>query len=86
MTATVRAVPLHTLSATVNPCAHRPRSFRHCPLARAGLLVRLHAFVALTVTSLLVAVLGGISLADIAGVIEEGMGSTLGYIAGIIGL
>ena len=50
------------------------------------LAVRLHAFVALLLTSLLVAVLGGIPLSDIAGVIEEGMGSTLGYIATVIGL
>jgi len=50
------------------------------------LAVRLHAFVALLLTSLLVAVLGGIPLSEIAGVIEEGMGSTLGYIATVIGL
>jgi gluconate transporter len=69
------------------------------PLALAGLVlcavalllvlvlyVRLHAFVALLLTSLLVALLGGIPLADIVGVIEDGMGSTLGYIATVIGL
>jgi len=50
------------------------------------LYVRLHAFVALLVTSLFVALLGGIPLSEIAGVIEEGMGSTLGYIATVIGL
>ena len=50
------------------------------------LAVRLHAFVALLLTSLLVAVLGGIPLSEIAGIIEEGMGSTLGYIATVIGL
>jgi gluconate transporter len=50
------------------------------------LYVRLHAFVALLLTSLLVAVLGGIPLSQIAGVIEDGMGSTLGYIATVIGL
>ncbi|MFB6099565.1 MAG: GntP family permease [Salinibacter sp.] len=50
------------------------------------LYVRLHAFVALLLTSLLVAVLGGLPLSDVAGVIEEGMGSTLGYIATVIGL
>jgi gluconate transporter len=69
------------------------------PLALAGLVlcavalllvlvlyVRLHAFVALLLTSLLVALLGGIPLTDIVGVIEDGMGSTLGYIATVIGL
>ena len=45
------------------------------------LVVRLHAFVALLVTSLTVAVLGGIPPGEIAGIIQEGMGSTLGYIA-----
>lgn len=50
------------------------------------LAVRVHAFVALLLTSLLVALLGGIPLTEIAGVIEEGMGSTLGYIAVVIGL
>lgn len=50
------------------------------------LVVRCPAFVALLVTSLIVAVLGGIPPADIAGVIQEGMGSTLGYIAIVIGL
>lgn len=69
------------------------------PLALAGLVlcavalllvlvlyVRLHAFVALLLTSLVVALLGGIPLTDIAGVVEDGMGSTLGYIATVIGL
>ena len=50
------------------------------------LVARVHAFVALLLTSLLAAILGGIPLADIAGIIEEGMGSTLGYIAVVIGL
>lgn len=50
------------------------------------LYVRLHAFVALLLTSLVVALLGGIPLTDIAGVVEDGMGSTLGYIATVIGL
>jgi len=50
------------------------------------LVGRVHAFVALLLTSLLAAILGGIPLADIAGIIEEGMGSTLGYIAVVIGL
>jgi gluconate transporter len=50
------------------------------------LWVRLHAFVALLLTSLFVAILGGIPLSDIAGIVEDGMGSTLGYIATVIGL
>lgn len=48
--------------------------------------MRLHAFVALLLTSLFVAVLGGIPLSEIAGVVEDGMASTLGYIATVIGL
>ncbi len=50
------------------------------------LYVRLHAFVALLLTSLVTALLGGIPLSEIAGVIETGMGDTLGYIATVIGL
>jgi len=53
-----------------------------------GLVVflRLHAFVALLLTSLVVAVLGGIPLAEIGNLIQLQMGSTLGYIAVVIGL
>ena len=53
-----------------------------------GLVVifRLHAFVALLLTSLVVAVIGGIPLAEIADLIQRQMGSTLGYIAVVIGL
>lgn len=47
---------------------------------------RIQAFVALLIASLFVAVIGGIPPAEIAGVIQEGMGNTLGYIAIIIGL
>jgi len=50
------------------------------------LLVRLHAFVALLLTSLLVALLGGIPPERVADVLREGMGGTLGYIAVVIGL
>ena len=50
------------------------------------IVLRLQAFVALLVASLLVAVLGGVPLTEIAGVIQEGMGETLGYIAVIVGL
>ena len=49
-------------------------------------VVRLHAFVALLLTSLVVAVLGGIPLAEIADLIQSQMGSTLGFIAVVIGL
>ncbi len=48
--------------------------------------VRLHAFIALLLTSLVVAVLGGIPLAEIAELIQREMGSTLGYIAVVIGV
>ena len=50
------------------------------------IVLRLQAFVALLVASLLVAVLGGVPPAEIAGVLQEGMGETLGYIAVIVGL
>lgn len=49
-------------------------------------VARLHAFVALLLTSLVVAVLGGIPLGEIADLIQKQMGSTLGYIAVVIGL
>lgn len=48
--------------------------------------VRLQAFIALLIASLFVAVVGGIPPAEIADKIREGMGSTLGYIAIVIGL
>jgi Gnt-I system low-affinity gluconate transporter len=48
--------------------------------------VRLQAFIALLIASLFVAVIGGIPPAEIADTIREGMGSTLGYIAIVIGL
>ena len=53
-----------------------------------GLVIfaRLHAFIALLVTSLVVAVVGGIPLAEIAGLIQAQMGGTLGYIAIVIGV
>ncbi len=47
---------------------------------------RVHAFVALLATSMLVAILGGVPLADVAAEIQDGMGSTLGYIAIVVGL
>ncbi|MBD2256269.1 gluconate:H+ symporter [Pseudanabaena sp. FACHB-2040] len=50
------------------------------------IVARLQAFIALLISSLFVAVIGGIPPGDIANVIREGMGNTLGYIAIIIGL
>ena len=47
---------------------------------------RVHAFVALLATSMLIAILGGVPLSDVATQIQEGMGSTLGYIAVVVGL
>jgi gluconate transporter len=49
-------------------------------------VVRLHAFIALLLTSLVVAILGGIPLAEIADLIQREMGGTLGYIAVVIGV
>lgn len=50
------------------------------------LYLRLDAFVALLITSLVVAVLGGVPPEEVIGVITDGMGGTLGYIAVVIGL
>ncbi len=50
------------------------------------IFVRLQAFIALLIASLFIAVIGGIPPAEIADTIREGMGSTLGYIAIVIGL
>ena len=50
------------------------------------IVVRLQAFVALLIASILVAIFGGVPLQDIAGQIQDGMGSTLGYISIVVGL
>lgn len=50
------------------------------------IVVRLQAFVALLIASIIVAILGGVPLADIANQIQDGMGSTLGYISIVVGL
>jgi gluconate transporter len=50
------------------------------------IVARLHAFVALLVTSLVVAVVGGVPLEEVAGQIQQQMGGTLGYISVVIGL
>lgn len=48
--------------------------------------LRLQAFIALLLVSMGVAIAAGIPLPEVAGVIQEGMGGTLGYIAIVIGL
>ncbi|NJN56600.1 MAG: gluconate transporter [Leptolyngbyaceae cyanobacterium SL_5_9] len=48
--------------------------------------VRLQAFVALLLSSFLIALLARVPLQDIAGVIQEGMANTMGYIAIVVGL
>ena len=50
------------------------------------IVLRLQAFIALLIASLIVALIGGIPPAEIADTIQEGMGGTLGYIAIVIGL
>lgn len=48
--------------------------------------LRLQAFVALLLVSMGVAIAGGVPLPEVADVIQQGMGGTLGYIAIVIGL
>ncbi|BFM19068.1 GntP family permease [Gilvimarinus japonicus] len=50
------------------------------------IVLRLQAFVALLLVSMAVAIAGGVPLAEVTGVIQQGMGGTLGYIAIVIGL
>ncbi|MEX0681779.1 MAG: gluconate:H+ symporter [Balneolales bacterium] len=50
------------------------------------IVFRLQAFIALLVVSLGVAIVSGIPLGEVIDTIQEGMGSTLGYIAIIIGI
>ena len=50
------------------------------------IVVRLQAFVALLISSVIVAILGGVPLSEIADQIQSGMGSTLGYISIVVGL
>ncbi len=47
---------------------------------------RWHAFISLTVASLFLAVLSGLSLDKIAGAYQTGVGNTLGYLVGILAL
>lgn len=48
--------------------------------------LKLHAFVALLLTSIVTALVVGIPLTDIVEVVEEGMGGVLGFVAIIVGL
>lgn len=48
--------------------------------------IRLQAFVALLLASLFVAIAAGLPLADIPKTIQDGMGSTLGFIAIVVGI
>lgn len=50
------------------------------------IFLRLQAFVALLLVSFATAIAAGIPLAEVTGVIQQGMGGTLGYIAVVIGL
>jgi Gnt-I system low-affinity gluconate transporter len=50
------------------------------------IVLRLHAFIALLLVSMAVAIAGGVPLPEIADTIREGMGSTLGYIAVVVGV
>ncbi len=48
--------------------------------------VRLQAFIALLLVSILVAIFGGVPIGEVAQTINDGMGGTLGYIAVVIGV
>lgn len=50
------------------------------------IVVRLQAFIALLLASIFVAIIGGIPIGEIASAIQDGMGSTLGYIAIVVGI
>lgn len=50
------------------------------------LVVRIQAFVALLISSIVVGVIAGMPLMDIVKNIQEGMGGTLGYVATVVGL
>ncbi len=50
------------------------------------IVVRLQAFVALLLSSIFVAIVGGIPISEITTTIQNGMGSTLGYIAIVVGI
>ncbi len=50
------------------------------------MVVKLHAFVTLLIVSFATAIVVGIPLGDIITTIQYGMGSTLGYVAIVVGL
>lgn len=50
------------------------------------IVFRMQAFIALLLVSIIVAVVGGIPVGDVIDTIQQGMGSTLGYIAVVIGI
>ncbi|MGF1671014.1 MAG: SLC13 family permease, partial [Balneolaceae bacterium] len=50
------------------------------------IVFRMQAFIALLLISILAAVAGGIPVAEVIDTIQDGMGSTLGYIAVVIGI
>lgn len=50
------------------------------------IVLRMQAFIALLLVSLIAAVVGGIPASEVIGTIQQGMGSTLGYIAIVIGI
>jgi len=50
------------------------------------LKLKLHAFVALLIASILVGILAGLSPSEIMDTVNEGMGNTLGFVATVIGL
>ncbi len=50
------------------------------------IVLRVQAFVALLIASIAVAIAGGVPIQDIAQTIQDGMGSTLGYIAIVVGI
>ncbi len=47
---------------------------------------KLNAFVSLLITSIVVGIMAGMPLSGISGSIQEGMGSTLGFVATVVGL
>jgi Gnt-I system low-affinity gluconate transporter len=50
------------------------------------IVFRMQAFIALLLVSLIAAVIGGVPVGDVVNTVQQGMGSTLGYIAVVIGI
>jgi Gnt-I system low-affinity gluconate transporter len=50
------------------------------------LRLKINAFIALLITSIYVGILAGMPVSEIAGSIQDGMGSTLGFVATVVGL